>query len=85
MLNRKYLLFLELAKQLGRKYLAQLFRGKPAQKIEHDFDHLRLLDALSGRRRCHLSGCLNPMFKCESRPRMLCYLLCSKASFVAKG
>ena len=43
MANRKYLLFSEVAKQLGRKDLAKLFRDTAAQETEHAFAHFRLL------------------------------------------
>ena len=43
MANRKYLFFSEVAKQLGHKDLAKLFRDTPAQETEHAFAHFRLL------------------------------------------
>ena len=43
MANRKYLLFSEVAKQLGHKDLAKLFRDTAAQETEHAFAHFRLL------------------------------------------
>ena len=43
MANRKYLFFCEVAKQLGLKDLAKLFRDTPAQETEHAFAHFRLL------------------------------------------
>ena len=41
--NRKYLFFSEVAKQLGHKDLAKLFRDTAAQETEHAFAHFRLL------------------------------------------
>ena len=43
MANRKYLFFSEVAKQLGHKDLAKLFRDTAAQETEHAFAHCRLL------------------------------------------
>lgn len=43
MANRKYLFFSEVAKQLGHKDLAKLFRDTAAQETEHAFAHFRLL------------------------------------------
>ena len=43
MANRKYLFFSEVAKQLGHKDLAKLFRETAAQETEHAFAHFRLL------------------------------------------
>ena len=43
MANRKYLFFSEVAKQLGHKNLAKLFRDTAAQETEHAFAHYRLL------------------------------------------
>ena len=39
MANRKYLFFSEVAKQLGHRDLAKLFRKTAAQGIEHAFTH----------------------------------------------
>ena len=41
--NRKYLFLSEVAKQLGHKDLAKLFRDTAAQETEHAFAHFRLL------------------------------------------
>ena len=43
MANRKYLFFAELAKQLGHRELAKLFRDTANQETEHAFAHFRLL------------------------------------------
>ena len=43
MANRKYLFFSDVAKQLGHKDLAKLFRDTAAQETEHAFAHFRLL------------------------------------------
>jgi rubrerythrin len=43
MANRKYLFFAELAKQLGNRDLASLFRDTANQETEHAFAHFRLL------------------------------------------
>jgi rubrerythrin len=43
MANRKYLFFADVAKQLGHKDLAKLFRDTPAQETEHAFARFRLL------------------------------------------
>ena len=43
MANRKYLFFADVAKQLGHKDLAKLFRDTAAQETEHAFAHFRLL------------------------------------------
>ena len=43
MANRKYLFFAEVAKALGHKDLARLFRDTAAQETEHAFAHFRLL------------------------------------------
>ena len=43
MANRKYLFFAEVAKQLGHKDLAKLFRDTAHQETEHAFAHFRLL------------------------------------------
>ena len=43
MANRKDLFFSEVAKQLGHKDLAKLFRDTAAQETEHAFAHFRLL------------------------------------------
>jgi len=43
MANRKYLFFAEVAKALGHKDLAKLFRETAAQETEHAFAHFRLL------------------------------------------
>ena len=43
MANRKYLFFSEVAKQLGHRDLAKLFRDTAAQETEHAFAHFRLL------------------------------------------
>ena len=43
MANRKYLFFADVAKQLGHKELAKLFRETAAQETEHAFAHFRLL------------------------------------------
>ena len=39
MANRKYLFLSEVAKQLGHKDLAKLFRDTAAQETEHAFAH----------------------------------------------
>ena len=43
MANRKYLFFADVAKNLGHKDLAKLFRDTAAQETEHAFAHFRLL------------------------------------------
>ncbi|MGB0561451.1 MAG: rubrerythrin family protein [Spirulinaceae cyanobacterium] len=43
MANRKYLFFAEVAKALGFKELAQLFKETAAQETEHAFAHFRLM------------------------------------------
>ena len=43
MASRKYLFFSEVAKQLGHRDLAKLFRDTAAQETEHAFAHFRLL------------------------------------------
>ena len=43
MANRKYLFFADVAKQLGHRDLAKLFRDTAAQETEHAFAHFRLL------------------------------------------
>ena len=43
MANRKYLFFADVAKALGHKELAKLFRETAAQETEHAFAHFRLL------------------------------------------
>ena len=43
MANRKYLFFADVAKALGHKELAKLFRDTAAQETEHAFAHFRLL------------------------------------------
>ena len=68
MANRKYLFFVDVAKQLGHKDLAKLFQDTAAQETEHAFAHFRLLhpelvasnpDQLSdGEKQAMLSRCL---------------------------
>ena len=43
MANRKYLFFADVAKKLGHKDLAKLFRDTATQETEHAFAHFRLL------------------------------------------
>ena len=43
MASRKYLFFADVAKTLGHKDLAKLFRDTSAQETEHAFAHFRLL------------------------------------------
>ena len=42
MASRKYLFFADVAKTLGHKDLAKLFRDTSAQETEHAFAHFRL-------------------------------------------
>ena len=67
MANRKYLFFADVAKQLGHKDLAKLFRDTAAQETEHAFAHFRLLHpelVVSDPRQVDLQGVLDDL-----RPR----------------
>ena len=70
MANRKYLFFADVAKRLGHKDLAKLFRDTAAQETEHAFAHFRQLHpelvVSEDKKQAILSRCLDLAIESET-------------------